>query len=242
MSMAVSLKMRSAAAAFTAILAAAGLTACSGDHPGPAGPAVIEPDQDGFNGTLVVDPPLHPADVTLNDTNGARFHLARPAADKVTALFFGFTNCDDVCPTTMADLAAARRSLPPALADKVTVVFVTVDPKRDTPAVLKEWLSRFDEDFIGLRGPIELVHQAERSLYAVESSTDSPPTDHHTKSPPTGHHHTDDHADSTTDEADHEVSHSGSVYVFGPGDRSLIYTGGTSAQQYAEDFTHLLKA
>ncbi len=62
----------------------------------------------------------------------------------------------------MADLAAG---LPPALAENVTVVFVTVDPKRDTPAVLEESLSRFDRDFTGLIGPMEHVHELERSLY-----------------------------------------------------------------------------
>lgn len=193
-------------------------------------PAVVEGDHDGFNGT-VVDPPLQAADVVLKDIDGARFDLARPAADQVTALFFGFTNCDDVCPTTMADLAAGRRSLPSALAESVTVVFVTVDPDRDTPAVLERWLGRFDPDFIGLRGPTLLVHQAERSLYAVESDTASAPA---------GDRHTGDHAESTNDETGYEVSHSGTVYVFGPGKKSLIYTGGTTAQEYAEDFTGLL--
>lgn len=232
MSPGLTVKMRSAIVTLAAIVAATtGLAGCTGkDRPGLISPAVVEGNQDGFNGT-VVDPPLQAAAVVLNDTNGARFDLARPAADKVTALFFGFTNCDDVCPTTMADLAAGRRSLPPALAEKVTVVFVTVDPDRDTPAVLERWLGRFDPDFIGLRGPTPLVHQAERSLYAIESDTASAPTDAR---------HTGDHAQSTNDETGYEVSHSGTVYVFGPGKKSLIYTGGTTAQEYAEDFTALL--
>lgn len=123
-------KMRSAAAALAVVLAGAvGLTACARTER-PV--AVVRADDDGFNGTLV-DPPLRPAQVVLTDTHGARFDLGRLAPGKVTAVFFGFTNCDDVCPTTLADLAAARRSLPPVLAQKVSVVFVTVDPQRDTP-------------------------------------------------------------------------------------------------------------
>lgn len=61
--------------------------------------AVVQGDDDGFNGTLV-DPPLRPAHVVLRDTHGARFDLGRPAPGKVTALFFGFTNCDDVYPSS----------------------------------------------------------------------------------------------------------------------------------------------
>ena len=169
--------IRSAAAALAVLLAGvAGLTACARTET-PV--AVVQADDDGFHGTLV-DPPLRPANVVLTDTHGAPFDLGRPAPDKVTALFFGFTNCADVCPTTMADLAAARRSLPPALAEKVSVVFVTVDPQRDTPPVLEQWLGRFDPDFIGLRGPTDLVHQVERSLYLPESGGKSSPTADHT--------------------------------------------------------------
>jgi protein SCO1/2 len=225
-------KLRSAAVALTAMLvAAAGLTACSASNDAhtenPA--AGVGADAGGFHGTLV-DPPLRPAHVVLRDTHGAPFDLGRPAPDRATALFFGFTHCDDVCPTTMADLAAARRLLPGALADRVTVIFVTVDPHRDTAPVLAQWLGQFDPDFIGLRGPTELVNQAERSLYLTESGEESAPAaDHHTG----GH-------ESSKAGADYEVDHSGSVYVFGPADTLLLYTGGTTPQEYADDFTRLL--
>jgi protein SCO1/2 len=144
----------------------------------------------------------------------------------------------------MAGLAAARRSLPPALADKVTVVLVTVDPHRDTPPVLERWLGQFDPDFIGLHAPTELVNQAERSLYPPESGEESAPaadpgTGGHHESSPSGHH-TGGHEASSKFEADYGVSHSGSVYVFGPSDKLLLYTGGAPAQEYAEDFTHQL--
>ena len=219
-----------AVAVIVVLLGVVGLTACSGDTR-TENPAAVQVDDDGFNGTLV-DPPLRPANVMLTDTSGARFDLARPASDKVTALFFGFTNCADVCPTTMADLAVARQALSPELAEKVTVVFVTVDPKRDTPAVLEEWLGRFDPDFIGLIGPTERVNQLERSLYLPESGEEQPAAEHE---------HTSDHHDSSKDGDDYEVDHSGSVYLFGPGDKLVLHSGGTSPQQYAEDFARLLK-
>jgi protein SCO1/2 len=154
------------------------------------------------------------------------------AADRVTAVFFGFTNCDDVCPTAMADLAAARRALPAASANKVAVVFITVDPDRDTAPVLRSWLDRFDKSFVGLRGPMASVHQAEESLHSTRSEIE--PTD--------GSHHQGDDSQDDDSEAHGGVSHSGSIYVFGPVNKSVLYSGGTTVADYAKDFARLLKA
>lgn len=185
---------------------------------------------DGFAGTLVPGAPLRPADVVLTDTRGNPYSLDRPPSGKVVVLFFGFTHCDDICPTTMADLAAARRLLPKATAERVQVVFVTVDPRRDTPRALQTWLGRFDADFVGLRGPLALVHEAERSLYADQSAVQSSDN---------GHLHPDPKTPKSTTGA-YQVGHSGSVYVFGPKGESLLYTGGTTATEYAHDFARLL--
>lgn len=154
------------------LLAATVLTACGAEAPNDkerGAAAVVEEDDDGRSGTLV-EPPLRLANVTLRDTDGKLTRLADFAPGKATALFFGFTNCDDVCPTAMADLATARRALPADLAERVAVVFVTVDPVRDIPAVLRTWLDQFDTDSVGLRGPTTLVNEAERSLYADQSN------------------------------------------------------------------------
>lgn len=70
---------------------------------------------------------------------------------KVVILTFGYTNCPDVCPTTLSELAKVRRSLG-AHAQDVQVLFVTLDPKRDTPKVLRRYLHEFDPTFIGLHG------------------------------------------------------------------------------------------
>ena len=214
-----------------AVLVAAALASCGGGTAPPTRdepPAIVDVVDDGFHGTLV-DPPLRPPRVVLRDTRGGAVGLSRLDPDKATVLYFGFTHCDDVCPTTMADLAVARRILPPALADQVVVLFVTVDPGRDTPAVLQQWLGHFDSDFIGLRGPAAAVHQAERSLYLPESSPGSPTTPQ-----PAGHH-----SQEAADE-DYQVDHAGSVYVFGPGGTTVLYTGGTTPQQYADDLRRLL--
>jgi len=73
---------------------------------------------------------------------------------KAVVLFFGFTHCPDVCPTTLADMAQVMRELGP-LADRVQVLFVTVDPERDTQAALAKYVPAFDARFVGLRGSEE---------------------------------------------------------------------------------------
>lgn len=231
------LKLRSGMAALVVVAATSAVGACGTsqrDESGRGPAAIVHTKDDGFAGTVVTDPPLQPSDVVLRDTEHKPYHLAGASPEKVTVLYFGFTHCDDVCPTTMADLAAARRALPSSLAHRVQVVFVTVDPRRDTPRVLNHWLGRFDPDIVGLRGPTALVHQAERSLYADPSAIE----------PPTGGDHRAGRGRgaSSTGAGDYEVSHSGSVYVFGPGETSLLYSGGTTVTQYARDFTRLLKA
>lgn len=100
----------------------------------------------------------------LTDVTGANFgkelvltdHNGRPRtlADfkgKVVVLFFGFIHCPDVCPTTLAELAQVARELGPE-ASKMQVLFVTVDPERDTPDVLKQYVPSFHPDFLGLYG------------------------------------------------------------------------------------------
>ena len=224
---------RSGLVALGAVICAGALGACGTDPQGSgAGRAgVVHTTDDGFAGSLVQDPPLRPADVVLRDTHDKPYHLGRPSPDRVTVLFFGFTNCDDICPTTTADLAAARRVLPAGLAERVEVVFVTVDPRRDTAPVLERWLGRFDKGFVGLRGPMAVVHRAERSLYTMQSTVEP--------STGGGHHHSG-HSASGSHGTGYEVSHSGLVYAFGPGGESLYYSGGTTATEYAKDFARLL--
>ena len=89
-------------------------------------------------------------DFTLTDQNGRPFQLSNLRGQTV-ALFFGYTHCPDVCPTTLAALARAKRKLGAAGA-QFHVVFVTVDPRRDTPAVIGTYVRLFDASFIGLTG------------------------------------------------------------------------------------------
>jgi protein SCO1/2 len=88
-------------------------------------------------------------DFQLPDADGKVRSLA-DFRGKLVAVFFGYTQCPDVCPTTMAELAEAKKLLG-AEADKLQVVFITVDPARDTPQVLKGYMGNFDPAFIALR-------------------------------------------------------------------------------------------
>ena len=91
----------------------------------------------------------------LVDVNGRPF-TDRDLRGRPAALFFGFTTCPEVCPTTLARWSAALKTLGPD-GDKLRAVFVSVDPQRDTPAVLKRYLSDFDPRIVGLTGSPQAV-------------------------------------------------------------------------------------
>jgi len=120
------------------------------------------------------------------DVTGAAFgrdfaltdHLGQPRtlADyrgKVVVVFFGFTQCPDVCPTTLAEMAQALRELGPR-AERVQVLFVTVDPERDTPAALKQYLASFDPRIVGLTGHPTDIAAAADALNSFYERIDKP--------------------------------------------------------------------
>ena len=109
---------------------------------------------DTFRGTSYDEPYPSAADFTLMQANGKSFQFSKQQ-DKITLLFFGYTSCPDVCPTTMAEFKRAMDSLSPTYRSQVQVVFVTVDPKRDTPEKMQEYVDHFDSSFIGLSGSEE---------------------------------------------------------------------------------------
>lgn len=102
------------------------------------------------------------SDFSLIDHHGDVRQLA-DYQGKVVALFFGFTHCPDICPTTMADLAAAMRLLGDE-SDEVQVLFVTVDPERDTPDVLAQFVPSFDPRFVGLTGTVEDIEKTAKTF------------------------------------------------------------------------------
>jgi protein SCO1 len=122
-------------------------TAC--DRGGESGQALLSPAKEAFKNTDVTGLD-YGKDFALPDYNGKMRTLA-DFKGKAVVVFFGYTQCPDVCPTTMAEMASVMQQLGP-LADRVQVLFITLDPARDTPAVLSKYVPAFDSRFLGLVG------------------------------------------------------------------------------------------
>ena len=101
----------------------------------------------------VIDPPLAAPEINLTDQNGNAFQLSK-LQGKVVLIFFGYTNCPDECPATMAHLKLAQDAVGDD-AKNVQVVMVTTDPVRDTPQALKDFLDHFSPTFLGIPGTQE---------------------------------------------------------------------------------------
>lgn len=102
------------------------------------------------------------ADFQLTDHHGKPRTLA-DFRGKVAVLFFGYTHCPDICPTTLADLAQVKRKLGQD-ADRLQVLFVTLDPERDTRELLAQYVPAFDPDFLGLYGDLQATAQAGKAF------------------------------------------------------------------------------
>ncbi len=110
----------------------------------------------------LVPQPLPPKpSFTLTDTAGRPFSFAARTRGKLTYLYFGYTHCPDACPATMDEIAYALKRQPASVDRRVEVVFVTVDPRRDTRAVLRTWLNHFNRSFVGLTGSEQQIEAAE---------------------------------------------------------------------------------
>ena len=112
-------------------------------------------------------------DFTLTDLDGKPFHFRQETDGYLTLLFFGYTNCPDVCPLHMANIGAVMRQQPPEIANRVKVVFVTTDPERDSIPVLKAWLGRFDPQFIGLTGTHAEIVAAQEAANQLPATKDT---------------------------------------------------------------------
>lgn len=139
------------------VLLGSALVACSSGAAETAAPAAYQ--------GLTLSPAQPRPTFSLTDTAGKPYDFAKRTRGTPTLLFFGFTHCPDVCPTAMADAAAALRAVPADLRERTQVVFVTTDPKRDTGPVLAAWLRNFDADlgrrFVGLTGTLPEVEAAQ---------------------------------------------------------------------------------
>lgn len=161
-------------------------------------------------------------DFELIDTAGRQRRLA-DFDDKVVMLFFGFTHCTDVCPTTLATMARVVEQLG-AEGSRVQGLFVTVDPQRDTLAVLAKYVGAFHPTFIGLSTDAARTTALANEFKFFHAS-------HAAEAAADGH-------------GDYEVTHGGAIYLFGPrepqGRKRLLAGAGTSVASLGADVARLL--
>jgi len=198
-------------AALVATLAMLG-TAC-GERPGSPPPPSQSTDISGIDWGR---------DLRLTDHNGRPTRLA-DFEGKVVMLFFGFTHCPDVCPTTLSDMAQVVGRLGKD-GERVQVLFVTVDPERDTPQVLAKYVTAFHPSFLGLYGDAGTT-----AALAKEFKF------HHAAHP----------ADA---QGNYAVVHGSSIYVYGPGGpggpsgrRRLLMGSGRTVDSMTADVARLLR-
>ncbi|HEX6150091.1 SCO family protein [Nocardioides sp.] len=174
------------------------------------------PEETDYAGTVLTDPYTAPP-ASLTDTDGQPFSLAADTDQRLTLVFFGYTNCPDICQAVMSSLASAMTRLDESLRDQVDVVFVTTDPARDDEQALREYLDRFDPTFVGLTGDLPTIVDAGLALgVAVEKGEKLP-------------------------SGGYEVTHGTQVIGIDGSDHApIIWTHGTSAAEFANDITLLL--
>ncbi len=127
-------------------------------------PRVLSVKELVSNGAITYEKPVVIKPFALIDHNGAAFTPER-LKGHWTLMFFGFSNCGDFCPTTLALLNQFAQQLKPDIADKTQVVMVSVDPHRDTPARLQEYMTTFNKDFIGVTGELSPIKALADQLY-----------------------------------------------------------------------------
>jgi protein SCO1 len=139
------------------------LTGCA-DGSSDGNAAVSVNGESGWRGTAIrAGYPL--PDQEFTDTSGSPVVPAEEAADGVTLVFFGYTHCPDICNVVLANIASALRRSSKDVRDSTRMIFVSTDPARDKPTVLREYLDRFDPRFDGLVAPAGTVAQAAEELH-----------------------------------------------------------------------------
>ncbi|ODS67511.1 MAG: photosynthetic protein synthase I [Acidovorax sp. SCN 68-22] len=155
-------------------------------------------------------------DFALPDADG-QMRSMKDFAGKVVVVFFGYTQCPDVCPTTLQELAEVKKALG-ADGDKLQAIFITVDPERDTAEMLKAYMGNFDPSFVALRGDAAQTAAVakEFKIYFKKAEGQTPTS--------------------------YTMDHSAGSYIFDPAGRLRVYSRyGSGAEAVAADVRSLLK-
>jgi len=197
------------------VLVALVLAGCGSSNGGAPVTGVRASDDDGYHGVLLDEPYAVPG-LTLTDTDGESFDLA--AQERRTLVFFGYTNCPDICQVVMSTIVSALAKLSPEERRQLQVAFVTTDPARDTPTALRTYLDRFDPDYVGLTGPMERIDRLAKPMDIFIKKGDKLPS------------------------GGYAVDHSTVVVAVHHGAGDLVWTGATSPADMAEDLEQILAA
>ena len=167
------------------------------------------------------EPPQPKPNLVLTTTEGKPFDLRKETKGMLTLVFFGYTNCPDVCPVHTANISKVLKSLPNEVSSKVRFVFITTDPERDTPEVLGKWLASFDAGFIGLTGTREQILAAQQIAQVMPAIREVP---------------------DSTKPSQYFVGHAGQVIAFTPDDdlAHIVYPFGVRQMDWANDLPILV--
>jgi protein SCO1 len=187
------------------------LAACAAEAPRPKLEALRGPR---------LTPALPKPGFILQRMDGSAFDFRQATRGALTFLFFGYTNCPDVCPLHLANLAWSIRTLPPEQRRGVRVVFVTTDPDRDTPERMRSWLAQFDTSFVALTGTPAALELAQRAV-------GMPPAAREGELPNGG---------------GYGMSHAAQLWAFTPDDSAhVVYPWGLPRETLAADLALLLR-
>ena len=208
------------ALAVLALLLGLALTGCGSSGDAGTGAAVTDvrgTDDDGYRGIkLTTQESYDVPHVALETDRGTPFDLA--AQDRRTLVFFGYTNCPDICQVVMSSIASAMAKLPAADRDRLQVAFVTTDPARDTPGVLRRYLDRLDPDFVGVTGSLRSIAALGKPMGIDILKGQKLPS------------------------GGYEVDHTTNVISVRDGVGDLVWTASTSPADIAADLRQVLKA
>lgn len=169
----------------------------------------------------VLDRPLPAPQTVLVDTDNEPYSLTTDTDKRLTLVFFGYSNCPDICQTVMGSLSTGLNRLDPEDRDQIDLVFVTTDPSRDTPEALRDYLDRFDESgsFIGLTGDLDDIVAAGKPMAAYVDEGERLPSGGYDLG-----------------------GHTSAVYAIDGTDTApVVWRDDTSPAQYAADLTTLLE-
>jgi protein SCO1 len=203
------------ASATVLAMATMGLAACGDKAASGSAGSSAPPSASAFRGIDITGASYAQA-LSLPDAEG-RLRTLADFKGKVTVVFFGFTQCPDVCPTTLAELAEVKKRLGPD-GERIQGVFVTVDPERDTPDLLKAYLNSFDASFVALRGDAQQTADAAKAFKVFYAKVPG------------------------KTEGSYTIDHTAGAYLFDAQGRVRVFTRhGSGADMLLHDLQQLLK-